>query len=234
MMTAAHAEALNDEQLRKTWLKQRFVSYEYQEQLLTLHQQWYGLVQTALMRPEVERDYPEKYKFFREVAFKNLDKVPKPGQVSREFQQAHYATGSFRSIADYQEIMYPSYWEWMTDAEREASQLLWIKMSRMSQNTRYTVDGRWNYEGTDDWILDEEYTGPINWPANWRDQVLGEQAAALADKDATRIKAGTPVREAGTYVALDPRDRRFTVAVGDHLPDLDSSYGITVWQRVAE
>ncbi|MBV2209506.1 MAG: hypothetical protein KUL77_08085 [Thermomonas sp.] len=227
--------APDDKLLRKAWLKQKFISYEYHEELLSLHQQWYDMIKRAFARPEVKRDYPDLYKYFQETAFKNFDRVAKPGQWTPEFYQAHRIGGAYRGIADYGQLMYPNYWEWMTDAEREATQSLWLKMLQMCTNIRQTVDNLWisRFTGDDDSILDDELTGPIDWPTNWREQILGPEAAALAAKDALCIKAGEPVPESGTYVALDPRDRRFTVTAGEQLPDLDSSYGITVWQRIA-
>lgn len=232
-MGATQADAMDEKELRKVWLKQHFLSYEYHEELLVLHQQWYAMIKQALARPEVERDYPEDYKFFRNVAAKNFDSIPLPGQWTREFQRAHRATGAFRSITDYSNIMYPNYWEWMTDEERQATDGLWQTMWQMSTNMRRTADRSWA-KNNDNILLNERYTGPIDWPADWREQVLGTEGAALANRDALRIKAGEPVPESGTYVALDPLDRRFTVAAGATLPDLKSAYGLTVWQRIGD
>ena len=55
-----------DKELRKAWLKRKFLSYEYHEELAVLHAQWYGIVRKALERPEVKKEYPSLYQEFKE------------------------------------------------------------------------------------------------------------------------------------------------------------------------
>lgn len=56
----------------------------------------------------------------------------------------------------------------------------------------YELGDKQRSQNNANWILNEKYTGPIDWPANRREQVLGEQTATLAGKEAIRIKAGQP------------------------------------------
>jgi hypothetical protein len=70
----------DDKALRKAWLKQKFASFEYHEEMLRTHAQWIALIEKSLARPEVKRDYPELHKMFTGPAKKNFDRAPKPGK----------------------------------------------------------------------------------------------------------------------------------------------------------
>lgn len=237
MNVTTSIEQFDDTVLRKAWLKQRFGSFAYHEELLQLHEQFKRLIKGALARPEVRRDHPESHSYFIRVIMPNIDGIPSPGQLTPEKWEPGRSRGFSGNIRDYsQYIAEDVYWDWMPPTERQELGQTWGRMDQACTNIRRTVDNTWfqKFFGNDDELLDEESTGPVDWPSNWREQVLGAEGAALARKDALRIKAGNPVPEAGAYVALDPRDRRFTVKTGDTLPDLGSTYGITVWQRVAE
>ncbi|MGP1665010.1 MAG: hypothetical protein ACTS5I_03655, partial [Rhodanobacter sp.] len=144
------------------------------------------------------RDYPDLYRGFHENYFPIFDKVGKPGQLDPKKWEPGASAGYARRIAEYGQIMYPNYWEWMTEAELDAAMPLWGKMSRICLNIRQTVDKLWEYEGTDDWILDDQYTGPIDWPPNWR--------AEVADVDASEpeniprsVAAGQPCPRTGWW-----------------------------------
>ncbi|MEW6100465.1 MAG: hypothetical protein AB1666_14870 [Pseudomonadota bacterium] len=137
-----------EKRLRKEWLKRKFASFEYHEEMLRLHHQWVEVIRKA------------KY---------------------------------------------------------------WTPMARMAQNIRYTVDDMWTYEGTDDWILDERYTGPIDWPDDWR-----------AEVSQPGIKAGEPAPQGGVWQSVDEHKRQLRVQPGERLPDLGSAYGITLWERIGD
>lgn len=237
MSTQTQPDVLDDDALRKAWLKQTFGSHAYHESLLALHQQFKGMIRRALDRPEAKRDHRDSYDYFVRVAMPVIESIAVPGQSGPESWKPGVSRGFIGNISDYSRyIAEEPYWEWMPAPEQVELGRIWGQMNQMCTNIRQTVDKLWfnPRKGDDDSILNERYTGPIAWPENWRDQVLGKQAAALAGNEAIRIKAGEPVPKSGTYVALDPRERRFTVDAGDCLPDLNSSYGITVWQRIAD
>lgn len=237
MNTQTFPEVLDENALRKAWLKQTFGSHAYHEQLLGLHQQFKGMIRSALERPDVQDAHQDSHDYFVRVALPVIESIPEPGQIPADSWKPGVSRGLIGNIKDYSRyIAEQPYWEWMPMPEQIALGKIWGRMDQMCTNIRRTVDKTWFQKifGNDDELLDEQSTGPIDWPANWREQILGAEAAALAARDALRIKAGEPVPESGTYVALDPRDRRFTVTAGEQLPDLDSSYGITVWQRIAD
>jgi len=220
----------DDKPLRKAWLKRKFGSHEYHEELLRLHQRWYELIRQALSRPEVARDYPELYKFFRETAFRNFDRAPKPEQWTAEFYQAHRASGAYRGIADYGQLMYPNYWEWMTDAECEATNALWMQMSQISENIRRTVDDTWA-KNDENILLSERYTGPICWPPNWQTEVANESAISGADDTPARSAAGNPVSRSGYWFTPAKQNSRRYFKRGDVFPEIEgSAYGATFWQ----
>lgn len=226
---------LDDKALRKAWLKRKFGSFEYHEEMLRLHAEWMALIYRALARPEVQRNYPEDYKFFMGTAKTNFDKAPKPGQLDPALWEPGRQTGWARTISDYDRdsgLDLRQTWNWMTEEERAEMYPLWGRMSQMAQNIQYTVDKMWTYKGSDDYILDESYTGPIAWPPDWREEVLGTGGSGLLGVSAPRVRAGDPVPQAGQWRALDGSAQVRRAAAGDALPDLKSAYGITVWQWV--
>lgn len=230
-MTLADLSNAPDKELRKAWLKERFGSFEYHEELLRLHAEWYALVRKALERSEVSRDYPDLYRFFKETAFKNFDRVAKPGQWLPEFYMAHRAGGSYRAIASYGEIMYPNYWRWMTEDEFQAADAIWRKMSQMCQNIRRTVDQTWD-KNDPYTILNERYTGPIEWPVHWQDELPHELAVATqAGVTPERVPAGQAVPTSGWWFTPAKANSRRHFNKGEVLPSIEgSAYGDTYWQ----
>jgi len=171
----------DEPELRKAWLKRKFGSFEYHEQLLKIHEAWLALIYASLARPEVKTNHPAEYAFFDGPARKNFDKAPKPGQLDPILWAPGQQTGWARSILDYGRdsgLDVVSVWNWMKDDERERMFALWGAMSRMAENIQYTVDKYWfnPRKGNDDSLLNELYTGPIDWPENWREELAGLQA----------------------------------------------------------
>ena len=62
--------------------------------------------------------------------------------------------------------------------------------------------------------------------------IVGEQGVTFASLLGMRVKAGVAVPQAGIWQALDVTSARSTVSAGESLPDLQSSYGTTIWQLV--
>lgn len=51
-------DVLDDKALRKTWLKRKFGSYQYHEEMLAIHAQWVALIYKA---PERTRAAPRTW-----------------------------------------------------------------------------------------------------------------------------------------------------------------------------
>ncbi len=231
-------DILHDKGLRKAWLKQRFASFEYHEEMLALHAQWVTHIKKALDRAEQDKAAEQPLAWLRTKAVPIFDKAAKPGKLDPAKWEPGKQAGWARDILDYDRdtgLDQTDTWMWMTEVERKQLYELWGPMSRMARNIQYTVDDRWDDDPTDcDWILDRKYTGLITWPTTWRDDLLGTQGAALAAAQGPRIKAGEPVPQAGMWRALDASARQQRVSAADKLPDLGSAYGITIWQRVGD
>jgi len=252
-------DILDERNLRKAWLKQHFSSFEYHQSLLSLHAQWLDLIRRALARareadkarggvsnetdvyttrvfqgPKVRETAAEH---FERVYLPLIEKFPREGQIQRSVWEKHKSTIAVPAIQDYNRYLFSETGDqafvWMTPNERAQLEEIWGRMNEMATNIRRTVQDTWG-RMNDDILLNERYTGPIDWPANWKQEVLGTEGAQLSQHNLLQVGAGKPVPLAGTYVALDPRDRRFTVNAGDILPDLQSSYGSTVWQRIGD
>jgi len=182
--TETNIARTDEPELRKEWLKQKFGSFSYHEELLEIHAAWSALIYAALARPEVQRNYLEEFAFLNGPARKNFDKAPEPGQLDPAFWRPGRQTGWARSILDYGRdsgLDVISVWDWMKPDEQARMFPLWGAMSRMAENILYTVDGVWDAHPDEPfWILDEYFTGPINWPADWRDEVFASQATTSA------------------------------------------------------
>lgn len=223
--------------LRKAWLKQRFASFDYHEFLLELHEKWLDLLYTALARPEVRRDDPVHYKLFMGPAREIFDRAPKPGRLDPQLWEPGRQAGWARAILDYDRdtgLDVSSTWEWMKDEEERRFFPLWGYMSQVAQNIQYTVDSAWDEDPSDlDWILDEYYTGPIDWPANWMDDLPPELIDAERDQIRKRhpnIPAGQPCPEAGWWFTPAKPDSRRYFRQGEVMPALGRDYGDTYWQ----
>lgn len=228
----------DEKALRKAWLKQTFGSFEYHEELVRLHEKWREVLRSALQRAEAEPVVSEDTRVFRRAYWPLIEKKPRPGDYKREQWNEYRAVGLFRSIPDYSRYLISEgdALGWMTEAEHAELGKYWGPMSQMAENIQYTVDDYWfnPRKGNDDMLLDEKYTGPIIWPANWRERLLGTAGTALAASQGLRVTSGEPVPQSGLWQSVDTAARQQRVNAGDKLPDLGSAYGVTVWQRVGD
>jgi hypothetical protein len=228
---------LDEKSLRKAWLKKKFASWEYHEELLTLHDKYLSAMHAHWARPEIQRQYPDFHRTMASPVFLNFDKVSKPGDIPRAEWNKKKSVGWADSIAynfnrglgDFG----PPFTEYagMDDAERKPLNDLVAVMLRRCTNIRRTVEETWERHN-EDVILSEEFTGPVSWTETWRSDLLGERGAALVAAEGVRVKAGDPVPQSGMWQALDVKGTRQVVQAGARLPDLHSAYGATIWQFV--
>lgn len=235
-MSAVMNSPLDDKALRKAWLKKKFASWEYHEELLKLHDDYLTSLHRHWTRPEIQRQFPDHYRSMQSPVFLNFDQVSKPGQITRSNWNLKKTAGEANAISynfnrgmDFANC---NEYSGMDDAERERLNVLVGLMLRRCQNIRRTIEGTWE-KNDPDTILNEKYTGQIAWPTNWREELLGEQGAALLAAQAPRVKAGEPVPSTGLWQAVDVGTRQQRVNAGNKLPDLGSSYGTTVWQLIS-
>lgn len=237
--------ALDDKALRKAWLKQKFGSFEYHEEMLRHHHELLRLIHKALHSAEsgsgesaqgshIRRK--ERAAYFRKRYLPLMEQNDDLGKYRKEDWDQYRHTATFRSVMDYDRYLHSEEdaFDWLTYEEQVEQGKEWGAMAQMAENIRYTVDGNWDsHPDRPYWILEEKYTGPITWPSDWKQQLLGG-AASLVDQDALRVRAGDPVPLSGLWRALDVNVREQRVNAGEVLPDLKSAYGLTVWQRVSD
>jgi hypothetical protein len=229
---------ISDKDLRKAWLKRKFVSFEYHEELLAVHRQWLNVMRKALVRAEQDEspNQPDSgYKTIREEAdhFRTrfmpmLECNDDVGKYRKDEWHKCYATATFRSIPDYGRYLRSEgdFLSWMTDAERTDLSTFWGPMAQMAENIQYTVDGNWDAHADNQfWILDEEFTGPITWPANWRDEV---PAADLTRPP--KVQGGQVCTHEGWWFTPAGDNSRRYFKQGEVMSDLQSDYGLTFWQ----
>ncbi|MGY4830240.1 hypothetical protein ACVNIS_16840 [Sphaerotilaceae bacterium SBD11-9] len=236
-MNAVISSPLDDKVLRKTRLKQKFASWEYHEELLKLHDEYLSALHRHWAQPNIQKKFPDDYKAMVSPVFLNFDRVSKPGTESKSEWNRKKTVGwadailyNFNRGMDYAGC---DQYAGMTATERDRLNVIVAQMLRRSQNIRRTVEATWE-KNDPDTILAEKYTGPIDWPTNWREELLGTQGAALLAEQAIRVKAGEPVPQAGLWQAVDIGTHQRRLNAGDKLPDLGSSYGITVWQLIGQ
>ena len=230
-------QPLDEKTLRKAWLKKRFASWEYHEELLRLHDEYLTALHRHWARSEIQKQYPDDYKAMQSPVFLNFDRVQKPGEITKSAWDSKPTVGwadaipyNFNKGMDFAGC---NEYAGVADAEREHLNKLVGLMLEQSENIRRTVENTWEKHSPDS-ILNEEYTGSISWPTNWREDLLGASGAALLAAQAPRIKAGEPVPQDGLWQAVDSSNRQQRSRAGQTLPDLGSAYGITVWQRLSE
>ncbi|AKX44191.1 hypothetical protein AKN87_03065 [Thiopseudomonas alkaliphila] len=217
-----------DKKLRKAWLKRKFLSFEYHEELVTLHSQWLKRLYELLKASNAKEEFPEDYDYLWTIAIPNFEKISKPGQLDPNKWEPGRSAGVARSIPDYRELMYHNYcWNWLDKHEWEQEILQpWNEMLRMCTNIRQTVDNLWfnPRKGNDDAILNERYTGPIDWPAHWED----------APREVPKsVAGGQSCPRSGWWFSLaEPQTiQRYYFKEGETFPVFEGSrYGDTFWQ----
>ena len=202
----AHVQAMSREERdrRKAWLKKHFTSFEYHEHLLELHHAWLALIKREYARVTADPSLPQPPRWFGDVAIPNFEDCDDIGKYKREEWGKYGPVATFRSILDYSRdtgLDVESTWEWMPEPARTQMHMLWGRMNRIAQNIQYTVDETWDSDPNDcDWILDEQYTGPILWPP--------EFDPASAANPVLRCPGGEPCPRAGWWSTPAKADSR--------------------------
>ena len=222
-----------EKQLRKAWLKQKFGSWEYHEELLRLHDDYLTSLKRHWSDPELQRRHLGDYRGLMSPVFFNLDRISKPGTIPRASWKAGKEVGWANTISynfsrgmDYAGV---NEYQEMSDGERDRLNDLVRKMLHIQENIRLTVDGRWE----DDDILDTYLTGPIDWPANWMDDLPADVIAAAqgsVSEQRANVPAGQPCPEAGWWFTPAKADARRYFKQGEIMPALGGDYGQTFWQ----
>lgn len=160
----------DDPELRAAWLKQLFASFDYHERLISIHYVWMNYIKDAIARPYVKEKHPSTYQFFVSRAIPNFEFVAKPGQLDPKKWVPGKQSGFANTIAYYERgtgLDMEYNWTWMTKEDAYFLGPLGGYMQQMCENIQTTVNRDWG-NGT---ILREFNTGPVDWPANWKDDL---------------------------------------------------------------
>jgi hypothetical protein len=227
---------MDEKELRKEWLKRRFVSYDYHEELLRLHEEYLQTLKRHWARNEIQKQYPDIYEKMVTPVFYNFDMITKPGEIARsawgkgsKAMTASSITYNFaRGLGD---MGYPfDPYAGMPESERDRLNAIARRMLDMSANIRHTVDQRWD-DRLD--ILNEEYTGPIDYPANWKEEIsaaLGLSTETHPSSNDARCEAKQPCPRTGFWWTPAKQGSRRYFNQGEIMPDLPASqYGATIW-----
>lgn len=111
----------------------------------------------------------------------------------------------------------------MNEAEQNELTRYWMPMARMAENISRTIDDDWEIVAPYT-ILNERYTGPIDWPPNWRDEVERPEVVF-----AGRAQAGQRCPREGWWLTPAKEGKRY-FQQGEVMPDVGGDYGLTIWQ----
>lgn len=222
-----------EKQLRKAWLKQKFGSWDYHEELLRLHDEYLTSLKRHWSDPELQKRHPGDYQGMISPVFFNLDRISKPGTIPRNSWKAGKETGWANTISynfnrgmDYAGV---NEYQELSGAERQRLNELVGQMLRIQENIRITVEDGWD----DDDILDTDLTGPIDWPSNWMDELPAEVVAAAQGSVSTprlNVPAGHPCPDAGWWFSPAQANSRRYFKEGELMPALVGDFGNTYWQ----
>lgn len=234
------SDVMDQKALRKAWLKRKFGSFEYHEEMLKLHHGFVEVLRRALARAATDGGSASKGSDFKTMSEEGahfakrymplIERNDDVGKYRKDEWHKYRATATFRSIPDYSRYLQSEgdMLSWLTPQEDEDLTKFWGPMARMAQNIRYTVDDVWDEDPSDaDWILDEEYTGPINWPSNWRDDVADLDAGG---QQVLRCEAGQPCPREGWWFTPAKADSHREFKQGEVMPAFGTDYGATIWQ----
>lgn len=227
---------MEEKELKKEWLKRKFSSYEYNEELLMLHDEYLQTLKKHWAKPEIQQQYPDIYKKMLTPVFYCFDTISKPGEISKDewgkrsiSMTASSISYNFgRGLGD----MAPEFDEYagMPKAECDRLNVIVGKMLDMCHNIQYTADNRWD-DRLD--ILNEEYTGPIHYPSNWKEEissVLGLSTDSRPETDVARSESKQQCPRSGFWWTPAKQHSRRYFNQGEIMPDFpDSQYGATIW-----
>jgi hypothetical protein len=219
---------LDEKALRKAWLKMKFASWEYHEELLKLHDEYLTALHQHWAKPDIRKRFPEEAETMRTPVFFNFDRVQKPGEITKSEWKAKTTVGwadaisyNFNRGLDFANC---DIYAGILGSERDRLNAIVGLMLCRCENIRTTVENRW--DDSDDEVLNERYTGPITWPANWRDDIAGADAST----GPLRCPAGQPCPREGFWVTPAKTNSRRYFHAGEVMPDVGSDYGATIWQ----
>jgi hypothetical protein len=223
---------IDEKELRKAWLKRKFGSWEYHEELLKLHDEYLTALHRHWARADVQQQYPNDYKTMQRPVFWNFDKVQKPGEIPKPSWRAGKESGWANAISyNFNRGLgdiggYPVECMGMPDDQIQHLNKLVGLMLTHCENITNTADNRW-----EDDILVEEYTGPIDWPPNWREDITRELGVVSVTPSVTRCEGGQPCPRSGYWWTPARKGSRQHFTQGEIMPDYPgSSYGVTIWQ----
>jgi hypothetical protein len=241
---------MDDKELRTEWLKRKFASFEYHEEMLKeywaaidiLDRHWNDPkmasreAQGEFAGSQKHREWPGITAVMRTTGLHNLKQISRPGHLDRNewipgvsagwARTVRYNLGA-RGLADILGIASETYG--MQDSKAQAYGRHIGRAIQMAGNIELTVENRWS-----DDILNEKYTGPINWPTNWEEEIKSVIGASSTTSMPTgsdaRREANHSCPRAGFWWTPAKQHSRRYFNQGEIMPDFpDSQYGATIW-----
>ncbi len=225
---------IDEKELKKAWLKRKFLSFDYHEEMLENHAKWLEILKRHWARPDIKAAYPDEWGRLTTKGYYNFDNITKPGEISRAGWKPRAGTASaitYNFNRAFDDFLGVDPTAGMTDAEALSWGKIEDKTHKAAHNIQYTIDNLWEYKGSDDYILDEQYTGPIDWPPNWREDIANDLGVNLNAPNITRCEANQPCPQAGFWWTHAKEHSRRYFQQNEIMPNFpNSAYGKTIWQ----
>lgn len=220
-------------ELRKSWLKRKFASWQYHEDLLKIHDEYLTSLKAHWSNQDLQHKYPDFYAIMKSPIFFNFDMIDKPGTISRESwvpgKNRGWASSISYNINHSSSDFGPPFTEYQDMEQNKKDYLnnLLRKMLTMSENIERTVEDDWE-ETYKDSILNEKYTGPIDWPHNWRAEFI---EVGAPPEGTISVMAGKRSPKSGWWFTPAQEHSRRYFKENDLFPEIkQSEYGATFWQ----
>jgi hypothetical protein len=230
-----------DCELRKAWLKQKFLSYDYHEQLLRDYDRWCQLFEHHWNNEAVRKEDPERALAMVKQVIPRLREVSRPGTAPHEGwkdgNKSGWASTILYNINKGMQYLIDNPYKGMVGEADKESAALTKKILWRATNIRMTSDNQWFDESqdNDDDILNERYTGPTDWPLNWKEDLPHELVASLGQFASpvvqSSVAGGERVPRTGWWFTPAGLNSRRYFQQGELFPEIEgSAYGSTYWQ----
>src|SRR5512135_3550283 len=146
MSNAMSTLMLDEKELRKAWLKQKFGSFEYHEEMLGLLREWLNILRQALKRAlndtspskgDAARWYPtvaDHARYFRDRYLSVIEQSDRLGKYRKDEWPKYRATATFRSVPDFARYLEVETGDvalaWMTPEESARLDVPWGQMAQ--------------------------------------------------------------------------------------------------------
>lgn len=224
-----------ERELRKAWLKQHFLSYSYHEELLGDYDRWCQLFEQHWNSEKMRTNDPGRVEVMVKQVIPRLREVSRPDTIPqagwKDGNKSGWASTILYNMNKGMQYLIDNPYSGMSGDVDKESNLLTQKILWEATNIRRTSDGTWE-KNFPDTILDEDHTGPIDWPSNWKEELAPALVTSLEQPVVQpSAGAGKLVPRSGWWFTPARANSRRYFQKDEIFPEAQGSdYGSTFWQ----